>query len=734
MRCLLSILFIFKIILFQCYSQNNTDLNFYLSKLKSAKSDTAQLHIYTALTEVCDFEEIPLYAEEAVKLSNKLLTKYVNDDKIKLQIILDRNLALNNLGVYYYENNNFKEALRIWETLSISYDSLYRIHPTNYKILRTHIDVLNNLGSVYESIDKYDAALGYYFKGARFAENIKDTMLMSRIYNNLGFIYKYMTAYENSLNYYYKALKLKEATKDSNGIVVVLNNIAKIYLEKREDEKSEQYFLKCLEISKKINNQEMTAIAMTNLGKVYTNLLEFNKALNYLKEGMKFFSSLNKELEIGQVYLDIANLYFNMLAKGIKIKYIDSVTFYLKKTEFIGIKYKDNRILLGTYDLWGNLWFVQNDYKQGYGFHKKYDSIKSLLNMEEKKLSGIKQQMEYEFGQIIFKNKTEYNKNMEIAKEKNEKQRQLLIFTVVGLIFTIIFLIIIVFFLKKVAQKNKIIQSQKIEVENQKQIIENKQKDILDSIYYSKLIQKSILPHRSDIWKTLPQSFVIYRPKDIVSGDFYWFQSIGDYCLIAVADCTGHGVPGAFMSILNNDKLNEAINHTHEVDEILLIVNNNIKKTLKQLKDNKSLTKDGMDIILLKIPYTQLHQEFDSIKIEFAGANRPLFIYRYRQKNIEEIKTNKCSIGGFTEENQIFDKYTVELFKNDVIYLTTDGFIDQFGGSKNKKLMSSGFKNLILNIAEMHYQQQKDEIEKFFEKWKGENEQTDDVCIIGIKI
>ncbi|RME18528.1 MAG: pas/pac sensor protein, partial [Bacteroidetes bacterium] len=262
---------------------------------------------------------------------------------------------------------------------------------------------------------------------------------------------------------------------------------------------------------------------------------------------------------------------------------------------------------------------------------------------------------------------------------------------------------------------------------------EKKQKDIIESIQYSQIIQKSILPHRRDIWRTLPQSFVLYKPKDIVAGDFYWFHIIKDYCLIAVADCTGHGIPGAFMSILCNDKLNEAINYTHQIDEILYFTNLNIKRTLKQL-DNTSTSKDGMDIILVKIPYERVQKRETPIPIEFAGANRPLFLFRNHKQTTEVFKTTKASIGGFTDTEQTFQKYSLDLYTDDVIYLTSDGYIDQFGGSKNKKLMTTGFVNLINQIGNLHYQKQKQELETFFNEWKGTNEQIDDVCIIGIKI
>lgn len=713
-------------------SQENTEVNNYLSKLKKVQSDTAKINIYSNLTEVCDLEEIPTYAEECLRISNTSLQKYT-DNKTLLEIILQRNKALNNLAVYYYEKNNFKESLKLWEALNHSYDSLLKNYPDNKRILLYLTDILNNLASVYESIGKYDKSITLYYKGLKYAEMLNDSILISRISNNIGFMYKQINDLDNALKFYQKSLKIKENLNDSSGIAIILNNIAQVYLIKREEEKAEWCFLRSNKISQLINNSEMIALTAANLGKTYTNTLEFDKAKTYLWKALNLYEQLEKEAEVGNVYLDIANLFFNIYANSKKFSYLDSALIYLNKSELIGIKLKDNKLLLHVYKLISEVYNSKKNCDKAYFYHRKEDSLKNIINLFENQKTSFKQELEYEYDKILFKNKSEYEKNILLAKEKNQRQQLQLIFSIIGLIATLIFSIAIIITLRKVSQKNKIIQSQKLEVEQQKEIIEKKQKDILDSIHYSQLIQKSILPHRSDIWKVLPQSFVLYKPKDIVAGDFYWFYIKEDYCFIAVADCTGHGVPGAFMSILNNDKLNEAINLTDDTGHLLYLVNNSVKKTLKQINDN-SLTKDGMDIIILKIPYKILHNDYQSIEVEFSGANRPLYVFRNNENTIEEHKTNKFSIGGFTDSNQKFEKFSIVLNKNDVVYLTTDGYIDQFGGEKNKKLMSSGFKKLLLSIGALHYQQQKRELLSFFEQWKGNNEQIDDVCIIGIKI
>ncbi len=270
-----------------------------------------------------------------------------------------------------------------------------------------------------------------------------------------------------------------------------------------------------------------------------------------------------------------------------------------------------------------------------------------------------------------------------------------------------------------VENKNEVLKEQNEEILHQKQ-------EITDSINYSKRIQNAILPPLKDIHSSWRDTFIFFQPKDIVSGDFYWYHKISDTeFLIASADCTGHGVPGGFMSMVCSDKLNEAVNHTHEPDAILKLVNRRIKQSLRQ--DNKEgSTKDGMEIALLKV-------NIETKLVKYAGANRFLWIIKKGSSEIEEVKPTKAGIGGYTEDTQDFLCHEIQFGNDDLAYMSTDGYGDQFGGPEGKKLMTKSFKHFLLSIKDHPINEQEKLAADHINNWKSNYEQVDDILVIGLK-
>jgi serine phosphatase RsbU (regulator of sigma subunit) len=264
------------------------------------------------------------------------------------------------------------------------------------------------------------------------------------------------------------------------------------------------------------------------------------------------------------------------------------------------------------------------------------------------------------------------------------------------------------------------------EVRKATHTITEKQKEIIDSITYAKRIQRAMLPHRKDIWAAFPQSFVLFKPKDIVSGDFYFFHKNNQSVFIAVADCTGHGVPGAFMSMVGAGKLNDAVSQSTDTSEILSLLNKGIKTALKQ-SDSAESTRDGMDIALCSV-------DIENRIVQYAGANRPLWIIRKGQTEVEETKATKKAIGGLTEDNQHFESHVLKLQQGDTFYICTDGYADQFGGQTGKKLMTKKLKEVIIEIQNKSMKEQEQYLDNFVENWKAGTEQVDDILVIGIRI
>lgn len=255
--------------------------------------------------------------------------------------------------------------------------------------------------------------------------------------------------------------------------------------------------------------------------------------------------------------------------------------------------------------------------------------------------------------------------------------------------------------------------------------IQDKNKDITDSINYATRIQRSTLPHLKDITDSFPQSFVLFKPKDIVSGDFYFFHKGQEYTFIAAADCTGHGVPGALMSMVGAGKLNEAVSKSSDTSEILSLLNKGIKSALKQTESGEA-ARDGMDIAFCSV-------DMINKTVHFSGANRPLWIVRKGHSGIEEIKTHKKSIGGSTEDSYHFESHAVQLQAGDTFYLFTDGYVDQFN-SAGKKLLTKKFKEILLEIQSKTMEEQKVYLNKYIEDWKKGTEQVDDILVIGVRL
>ena len=287
------------------------------------------------------------------------------------------------------------------------------------------------------------------------------------------------------------------------------------------------------------------------------------------------------------------------------------------------------------------------------------------------------------------------------------------------------------FQLRKEKEKVETINQEVIE---QKAIIEAKNHDITDSIKYAKNIQEALLPPLQNIHKELNDAFVLYMPKDIVSGDFYWFAKRNKKRFIASVDCTGHGVPGAFMSIIGNTILNEIVSEKNitQPAEILNELHVGVKTALKQ-NESENERRDGMDLALCSL-------NEDSTILEYSGANRPLWIFR-NNKPIDEafemIKANKFPIGGLEMENEVkrmFTNHTIPVEKGDVVYVFSDGFADQFGGSRGKKFMLGNMQKLVSGIYQKPIQEQKTILQNAFIEWKGELEQIDDVLVIGFRI
>ena len=313
------------------------------------------------------------------------------------------------------------------------------------------------------------------------------------------------------------------------------------------------------------------------------------------------------------------------------------------------------------------------------------------------------------------------NAELLVEKTENTQRKQRAYFLYIGVFLLIVVIIIVYSALRNKKKDNALISKQKAVVEAAHKEIEEAHKEIKDSMEYAKRIQSAILPPSKLVKEYLQESFILYKPKDIVAGDFYWMEHKKGKVLFAAADCTGHGVPGAMVSVICNGALNRSVRE-FGLSEPGPILNKAREIVIQEFEKSEEEVKDGMDIALCSL---------EGMKLQYAGAHNPLWIIRNGQ--ILETKANKQPIGKF-DKLLPYTTHSFDLEKGDAIYIFSDGYVDQFGGEKGKKFKAKAFRSLLLSIQDKPMEEQKVFLDKAFEDWRGSLEQIDDVCVIGVRV
>ena len=566
----------------------------------------------------------------------------------------------------------------------------------------------------------YDDAFLIFQKAKTMIETTSDTDLLYKIYVFQGNIFKSPEKrnLDSSENYFNKALAIALTKKDTAEIADTYTNFSEIYYQKNQLDEAMKCLNKAQELYGKTNDIEKLAITYKNIGNIYWKTKENKKSTEYYAKAYDIYKKTNSTSGTSVAACDLAYMYAMDKRKDLFDKYADESYSLAQKSKVWRVIQYSAGWLSEAYELIGND-------KKALFYQKALLSIHDSINNRSRIEKSEREQLQGGFEEKIRSIKLEEEKQQAIEDEKAHNQKIIRNILIAG--FIISFILLLLAYNSYVAKKkaNLIITQQKQEVEKQKIKIEEKNKEITDSINYAKFIQQSILPDPKEIMKIFPNSFGLYKPKAVVSGDFYWFKKKSDIGMIAAADCTGHGVPGALMSMIGIDKLNHATaNNLTDPSEILSFVNTEIKNTLKQ-NEGTQISRDGMDIALCCF-------DFSKNSLRFAGANRPLWIFR--EGKLLEYKPTKSAIGGFTTTDQQFITHEIALQKNDSIYIFSDGYADQFGGGKGKKLMTKNFKELLLSIQDMPILEQEKYLDEKFKSWQGDFEQVDDILVIGIKI
>jgi serine phosphatase RsbU (regulator of sigma subunit) len=572
---------------------------------------------------------------------------------------------------------------------------------------------------------EFDEASLLLAKAINLLEKENNLSLLAKCYSLKSILLNRISNEEQALFHQKKAISLYTEAKDTTGIISSLTNISLDYLDKEENDSALYYLSKLKRFEEKMKESSKYYFHQ-NFGTYYFNVRNYGTAIQEYNKALEIANKHNMIDSKATCLTLIATTYFNLK------NYAKAESTLLKS-----IAIAENNNLLHeaneAYIVLIELYEKQKDFKKALEVKKLNDKIeKEIFTLEKiNKINEIETRLRLtEKERIITQQELKIKKEQLNTLEAKSKISQLIYFILLCIVI-IVFVIIIFIRAKKLTNK----------IKTQKLLLEVKSKEVTDSIKYAKRIQSAILPSIKTIKEHLQDSFILYKPKDIVAGDFYWLENKNNTVLFAAADCTGHGVPGAMVSVICNNGLNRSVRE-YGLTNPSEILNKTREIVISEFEKSEEDVRDGMDISLCSIKYKIESEKSQTTAIlQYAGANNPLWIIRpinnseHQKLNFEliDIRPDKQPIGKHFK-NLPFTSHTIELQKGDSIYIFSDGYADQFGGPKGKKFMYKPLKNLLLSIQDKNMNEQKEILEQRFNDWKGDLEQVDDVCMIGVRI
>jgi len=601
-----------------------------------------------------------------------------------------------------------RAAQRAWQTgeynKTLEYTKLGLKICKSKELPNIESQLLNDRGIAYDYLGDYPSALKNFFKALRIQEGEDNPNLKAYIFSNIGLIYSNQEKTDLALEYHNKSLEIRKKINDLSGVSASLNNIAIVYVLLKDYPAALENYLECIRFDKKVGDEIGLSDDYNNIGLCYLEMKEHDKAEECFMQALEIREKLNNPLNIAQCYANIGVLYYN---SG---RYQEAKKHFTKCIE-IGQKIGSKELLKLSYETLVKIETELNNSAEAFANYKLYIVYRDSIDNSENTRLQTELELNYKF---------EKEKEAErLIREKKEAQAKVILYSVsIGFFLIIIFSTLLFRRWKQTTAQKKII-------EEKNKLVELKNEEILDSITYAKRIQTAILPSNQLFKALLPNHFVLYLPKDIVAGDFYWLEENKGKTFFAVADCTGHGVPGALMSVVCHNALNRCVREFSLTDPGQ-ILDKTREIIVSELSKSDQSVSDGMDISLCVF-------DEKSDYVLWAGANNPLWIFRNATKTFEEWKSNKQPIGVYDDYNS-FTTHSIKIESNDRLYLFTDGFADQFGGEKGKKLMKRAFQDYLKETSSMSMDAQKSALEKFFVEWKGDLDQVDDVCVSCIVI
>lgn len=687
------------------------------------------------------------YADQALQLSEQI--HFLNGS-------ID---AKNVQGILYRYASESEKAIRL-------YEEIIRLRTEQGRLERL-TGAYSNFGSVYFEKGDYTSALRYYQKAFDNATKFKQTENQMVLLNNIGTSYKMLGLVDQAIEAFKKGLQLNKSIKNEIQDAMLYLNIATVYTQQGFYKEAYEYENYGYAIFKKTNNIRQLSIILYNLS-VSTRQIKDLKATEKVINEMKGIADVLKEddyyatfyqarasyyiatakypealkdivfsLKLTDTISDVSSYCERLRIKSevyLKMHEYDKAVYYCDKVSTMVHKQNNKYELVNNHKIRAEIYESKGDYKSALHYYGLAQNLKDSLNTETFK---TKMAVLHSINEL---DKKESQLQLSIKEKEtmaiqNKQQSALLIGSmVIGLLVLILLIFSIRAYRDKkkdnellnnqkeeIQLKNSALQERQIEIEKQKYLVEEKQKEILDSIHYARRIQNTLMANRELIDRNLRENFIVFKPKDIVSGDFYWVTEKEDRFYLAICDSTGHGVPGAFMSLLNISFLNEAINEKN-IQEPNQVLNHVRQKLIGSVSQDGS--QDGMDCILLCF-YRQQNL------ITYAAAQNRLLLIRNGETL--ELPSDKMPVGK-GESQESFTLHTITPEKGDQLYLYSDGFADQFGGPKGKKFKYRSLHEHLLKNSQLSMPEQAKVMETIFENWKGHLEQVDDVVLMGIRL
>ncbi len=622
------------------------------------------------------------------------------------------------LGYAFFETDGSLDSCQTYFTKALD------IYKKN-KLSKQTCKALLGRGLIHREKGLYNEGLKDHIEAIEIAEKLKDTTLLTSCYNGMAIIHSIQGDFNDAFQYYQKAIKIHKKQDNKKGLASIYNNLGLLFSAQLKTDSALFYFNSALEYNSVHNNQRGIATNFENIGLVH---LEHEKnptkAIENFSKSLVIWRSMS---DVNSVAITLDYMCMALLEQKEFQKCIDTAALSLQLAKEAGnIQHQRN-----SYE---RLYIAHNalaNYQDALSNFINYIELRDSLSNSDQIREFTELQMSYEFDKQRAIEALEQEGKDKETNEKLSSQSKIINVILISLVILLIF----IFFIWKGYVTNK---KARKKITLQSQLLESRNKEITDSILYAKRIQSAILPPNRILQERLKDYFILYKPKDIVAGDFYWLETTsplapsqgggtGEVVFLAAADCTGHGVPGAMVSVVCNNGLNRSVRE-HGITDTGKILEKTREIIIQEFEKSDDEVKDGMDISLCSFSYDN-----DAIQLNWSGANNPLWIIKKDAQCIEEIKGDKQPIGKH-EDSKPFVTHSLQLCKGDVLYLFTDGYQDQFGGEKGKKFKASQLKELLISISYYSMNEQKRILDDTIEKWKGNLEQVDDICIIGVRL